>query len=106
MSWIETQDVLDVLGLDQTGTVLDMCIAASEAQVPTWRDDIHVWELVKDANPNVYLAGVQFAALIYQENVTPEGFAGFDEAGGLLFPPSSKQTAIRHLARANRPKVG
>lgn len=106
MTWLATQDVLDWLGLDQSGPVMDACVAATEAHIPTWRDDIPDWGIVHHAHPDVYLAAVQFAALTYQENVTPEGFAGFDDAGGVLLPSNAKVIQIRRLARANRPKVG
>lgn len=106
MSWVAEGDALLVLGLDSGGPVLSLCLSAAEGQVQSWRDDITDWEQVGTTHPHVYLAGVQLAALYYQSNVTPEGFAGFDVAGGVVDPPQSKIVQIRHMARANRPKVG
>lgn len=108
MGWLVAQDVLDALGLDQSGPVLDTCVPASEAAVESWRlaDTPPLWDDCKTSHPHVYLAAVQYAALMYQENVTPEGFAGFDEAGGVLLPAHSKVVSIRQLARAHAPGVG
>jgi hypothetical protein len=105
-TWIVEEDVLAELGLEAGDDVLTRRIAAAAATVQVWRSDITDFSTVRVAHPNVYDAGVQLAALMYQEKVTPEGFAGFNEAGGLLNPSNAKMVSIRHLARANRPKVG
>lgn len=108
MTWIVEQDVLDWLGLDQSGPVLAASIATAEGLVPTWSiaSGPTDWTLCKATHPHVYNAAVQFAALIYQETATPEGFAGFDEAGGVVLPSNAKIVSIRHQARANSPRVG
>ena len=108
MTWLVEQDVLDWLGLDQSGPVLAAAVATAEAALPTWRlasgpDD---WTVVKQTHPHVYNAGVQYAALVYQETATPEGFAGFDTAGGVLLPSNAKVVSIRQQARAHAPGVG
>lgn len=96
------------LGLDESGPVLAASIATAESLVPTWRlqSGPTDWSIVKQTHPHVYNAAVQYAALVYQSNVTPEGFAGFDEAGGIVIPSNSKVVQIRHQARANAPGVG
>lgn len=106
--WITTQDVLDWLSLDETGPVLDACIAVAESLVPTWRlaSAPTDWATAKATHAHVYWAAVNLAALYYQSNVTPEGFAGFDDAGGLVQPAQSKIVQIRQMARANTPGVG
>lgn len=106
MSWLDTQDVLNHLSLDATGPNLDRLIPAAEATVQSWRDDIVDWGVVKQTHPAVYEAGVQAAGLLYQSASTPEGFSGFDEAGGVIATDGAKWVQIRRLARAHRPKVG
>lgn len=108
MSWIEEADVLAWLGLDQSGPVLAASIATAEGLIPTWSlaDRPTDWSVAKQTHPHVYNAAVQFAALTYQETATPEGFAGFDAAGGVVIPSNAKIVSIRHQARANAPKVG
>lgn len=107
MTWLATQDVLDALGLDQSGPNLDRALVAAQAHVSSWRDDIQDWSVVKATHPAVYEAAVQAAALLYQSHVTPEGFSGFSEVGEpLIGAEGSKWVQIRRLARANRPKVG
>ena len=107
MTWIDTQDVLDALGLDVTGPNLDRAVVAAEAHVASWRDDVTDWAVVKQTHPSLYEAGVQAAALLYQSHTTPEGFAGFNELGEpLIGADGAKWVQIRRLARAGRPKVG
>ena len=108
MTWIEEADVLAWLGLDQSGPVLAASIATAEGLIPTWRLASRPldWAAAKQTHPHVYNAAVQFASLIYQENSTPEGFAGFEDAGGVLLPSNAKIVSIRHQARANSPGVG
>lgn len=108
MSWIEEADALAWLGLDQSGPVLSASIAAAEALVETWRIPNRPtdWSVVKATHPNVYNAAVRLACLTYQQTATPEGFAGFEDAGGVLLPANAQIVAIRHQARANAPAVG
>lgn len=48
-----------------------------------------------------------YAALLSQSRNTPDGFAGFDEAGGLIgVGDQQKMTQIYRLTGARRPKVG
>ena len=108
MTWIEEADVLAWLGLDSSGPVLAASIATAEGLVPKWRLQSGPvdWATAKQTHPHVYNAAVQFAALVYQETATPEGFAGFDSTGGVLLPSNAKIVSIRHQARANAPGVG
>ena len=106
--WIDEDDVLAWLGLDQSGPVLAASVATAEGLIPTWRipDRPFDWTLAKQSHPHIYNAAVQYAALVYQETATPEGFAGFDATGGVLLPSNAKIISIRHQARANAPGVG
>lgn len=106
LGWVAADDVLAELGLDAVDDRLPRCIAAAEAQVCGWREDITVWVEVPTSAPDVYQAGVRLAALLWQQAATPEGFSGFDQAGGVITPEHSQMLAIRRLARAARPKVG
>lgn len=109
--WIDEQDVLEDLGLAETDERIPRCIAAAEQTVQEWREDIVDWQGgagqgVQFWYPNVYQAGVRLACLLYQQAATPEGFAGFDDGGGILLPENAQMVSIRRLARAHRPKVG
>lgn len=108
MIWLDEADVLAWLGLDQTGPVLSASVQAAESLVPTWRiaSGPTDWTAAKQTHPHVYNAAVRLAALTYQQTATPEGFAGFDETGGVLLPATSQMVSIRHMARANAPGVG
>lgn len=108
MTWLEEADVLAWLGLDQPGPVLSASVQAAESLVPTWRiaSGPVDWSTVKATHPHVYNAAVRLAALTYQQTATPEGFAGFEEAGGVILPANSQMVSIRHMARANAPGVG
>lgn len=106
MTWLTTQDVLNHLGLDATGPNLDRLIPVAESTVQSWRDDIQDWAVVQATHPHVYEAAVQAAGLLYQSASTPEGFAGFSEADGIIATDGAKWVQIRKLARAHRPKVG
>ena len=108
MTWLDEADVLAWLGLDSTGPVLSASVATAESLIPTWRlaDRPTDWATVKQDYPHIYNAAVQYAALVYQETATPEGFAGFDSTGGVILPSNAKIVSIRHQARANAPGMG
>lgn len=107
-TWLDEQDVLAWLGLDSSGPVLAASIATAEGLVPKWRLQSGPvdWATAKQTHPHVYNAAVRLAALIYQQTATPEGFAGFESAGGVILPDVSQMVSIRHTARANAPGLG
>jgi hypothetical protein len=106
--WLAESDVLADLSLPAADNRLPRCIAAAEETVSTWRAELADWPEAAARHPAVYQAGVQLAALLWESNVTPEGFAGFSEAGGVVLPgvDMNKWHQIRRLARAGLPRVG
>lgn len=110
--WLDFIDVRQWLGLYEYDpmqeNVLQMSINAAESSVSSWRlaDTPDDWSVCKQTHPHVYAAACRLAGLTYQQNVTPEGFAGFEDSGGIVFPNSSLMVNIRHQARANSPAVG
>lgn len=107
--WIVEADVLSDLGLAASDDRVPRCIAAAEQQVQDWREDVVDWTGPTGVvlnYPDVYQAGVRLACLLYQQAATPEGWAGFDDGGGILLPENAQMVSIRRLARAHRPRVG
>lgn len=107
-SWLAVDDVLAELGLDVADSRVQLATDAAETQVAGWRPDIGDWNTVDEVAPNVYLGAVQYAALLVQSRNTPDGFAGFDMAGGIVASSAdqSKLAMIRRLVRAGKPGVG
>jgi hypothetical protein len=77
---------------------------AAETQVEAWREDLN---LNASCPPDVYRGAVLYAALLTQSRNTPDGFAGFDDAGGIIgLGDSNRMTMVYRLVGARRPKVG
>ena len=102
--WLKPQDVADQLGMTAPDTLVTASTGAAEAQVDIWRADLNLdsW-----CPPDVYRGAVLYAALLTQSRNTPDGFAGFDDAGGMVgIGDSNRMTMVYRLVGARRPKVG
>ncbi len=65
------------------------------------------WLDAAQCPPDVYRGAVLYAALLNQSRNTPDGFAGFDDAGGIIgLGDSNRMTMVYRLVGARRPKVG
>jgi hypothetical protein len=102
--WLDARDVSTQLGMADPDHVVTASTEAAEAQVAAWREDLDldVW-----CPPDVYRGAVLYAALLVQSRNTPDGFAGFDDAGGVIgLGDSNRMTMVYRLVGARRPKVG
>jgi hypothetical protein len=102
--WLDARDVASHLGMASPDAQVTSSAEAAEAQVETWREDL---ALDGYCPPDVYKGAVLYAALLVQSRNTPDGFAGFDDAGGMIgVGDQARITMIYRLVGARRPKVG
>jgi hypothetical protein len=102
--WLDARDVASQLGMPAPDPIVNASTEAAEAQVELWREDL---ELDGFCPPDVYRGAVLYAALLTQSRNTPDGFAGFDDAGGIIgIGDSNRMTMVYRLVGARRPKVG
>ena len=102
--WLDPRDVAAHLGMASPDDQVASSTEAAEAQVELWREDL---QLDSWCPPDVLKGGILYAALLYQSRNTPDGFAGFDEGGGLIgVGDQQRMTMIYRLVGARRPKVG
>jgi hypothetical protein len=102
--WLDARDVATQLGMPTPDALVTSSTEAAEAQVETWREDL---ELDGYCPPDVYRGAVLYAALLVQSRNTPDGFAGFDDAGGMIgIGDQARITMVYRLVGARRPKVG
>jgi hypothetical protein len=102
--WLDARDVATQLGMPSPDSLVTSSTEAAEAQVETWREDL---ALDGYCPPDVYRGAVLYAALLVQSRNTPDGFAGFDDAGGLIgVGDQGRMTMVYRLVGARRPKVG
>ena len=102
--WLDAKDVSNQLGMAAPDALVDASTEAAESQVETWREDL---ALDSFCPPDVYRGAVLYAGLLTQSRNTPDGFAGFDDAGGIIgLGDSNRMTMVYRLVGARRPKVG
>jgi hypothetical protein len=108
--WLSAADVAASLGTGEVTAEVERATDASMSQVERWRPELFPTATFPtrpdQIPPDVYLGALRYATLLHDSGNTPEGFAGFDQAGGILIPDSSKMTEVYRLVGARRPKVG
>lgn len=112
--WLDVEDVGAHLGVPVPTSDVQLVAATAAAQswVELHRSDLP-WAATPPPlgtaleGPHVYQGAVLFAALNYQARNSPEGFAGFDDAGGLVgVGDSAAMSRVYRLLRGRRPAVG
>lgn len=111
MTWLQSADVAEYMGLPAPDDLLDRMTAAAESQVQLWRSDLD-WtaatspETVPEG-PHIYEGAVMYAALLYQSRNSPDGYPGFDDGGGFIgLGDSTGLARVYRLVRARMPRVG
>lgn len=110
-NWLRADDVAAYMGLPTPDPLLDRMVLAAQSQVELWRSDLD-WTLATTPatvpeGPHIYEGAVMYAALLYQSRNSPDGFPGFDEAGGFIaLGDSSGMSRVYRLLRARMPRVG
>lgn len=108
--WLDPVDVSAYLGIPAPDQLVVDATEAAESWVELHRSDLD-WSTptlgTTPEGPHVYSGSVMFAALNYQARNSPEGFAGFDDAGGVIgIGDSAAMSRVYRLIRGRRPKVG
>jgi len=113
-AWLDVDDVGAHLGVPvpSSDALLVAATDAAESWVELHRSDLP-WQSTPPPlgtaleGPHVYQGAVLFAALQYQSRNSPEGFAGFDDAGGIIgVGDSSAMSRVYRMLRGRRPRVG
>lgn len=111
MAWLLADDVAAHLRLPAPDTLTETATTAAQSWVELHRSDL-TWTPepapgTAPEGPHVYQGAVLFAALLYQAGASPEGFPGWDDAGGMVgVADSAGMSRVYRLLRGRRPAVG
>jgi hypothetical protein len=106
LPWLDPADVAAEVGIPVPDHRLLACCDASARQVELWRGDLDYTGDVRSTDPDVYQGAVMYAGLLWQSRNTPEGFAGFEDGGGIIGLDNAKMSMIHRLIRGRMPRVG
>ena len=95
--WITSADVAEWLGAMATDTArLDDATAAAKWFTEQRRSDLSLAVVDAVAPPDVKLGATIYAALIYQQRVSPTGYAAYGD-GALDVPGDTSQAYMRAM---------